>query len=170
GLLLVVVVVGGFLLHSGYAQTGAERTTRQRAFELFQQDKHLEALALFEGLALKSPDDRDVLLGLGVCLVAESATLDDQDAATKERLRARQVLLKAKKLGNKAALLENILQTIPEDGVVKYENTPADQAMRAAEAAFSRRDFDVAIKNYNKVLEYEPKNYGAVLFIGDTYF
>jgi tetratricopeptide (TPR) repeat protein len=152
------------------AQSEGEKTTRQRAFELFQQDKHMEALPLFEELALKSPDDRDVLLGLGVCLVAEAATLDDQDAAAKERLRARQLLLKAKKLGSKAALLENILQTIPEDGVIKYANTPADQAMRAAEAAFSRRDFDDAIKNYNKVLEYEPKNYGAVLFIGDTYF
>jgi tetratricopeptide (TPR) repeat protein len=152
------------------AQTAGEKTTRQRAFELFKQDKHLEALPMFEELALKSPDDRDVLLGLGVCLVSEAATLDDQDAAAKERVRARQVLLKAKKLGNTAALLENILQMIPEDGVVKYENTPADQAMRAAEAAFSKRDFEEAIKNYLKVLDYEPKNYGAVLFIGDTYF
>lgn len=152
------------------AQTGGENTTRQRAFELFKQDKHLEALPLFEELALKSPDDRDVLLGLGVCLVSEAATLDDQDAATKERLRARQVLLKAKKLGNTAPLLENLLQTVPENGVVKYENTPADQALRAAEAAFSRRDFEEAIKNYSKILEYDPKNYSAALFIGDTYF
>jgi tetratricopeptide (TPR) repeat protein len=152
------------------AQTGGETTTRQRAFELFKQDKHLEALPLFEELALKSPEDRDVLLGLGVCLVAEATTLDDQDAATKERVRARQVLLKAKTLGSTAPLLENLLQMLPEDGVVKYEKTPADQAMRAAEAAFARRDFEEAIRNYSKALEYEPKNYGAVLFIGDSYF
>jgi tetratricopeptide (TPR) repeat protein len=151
-------------------QAGGETTTRQRAFELFKQDKHIEALPLFEELALKSPEDRDVLLGLGVCLVAEATTLDDQDAATKERVRARQVLLKAKTLSNTAPLLENLLQMLPEDGVVKYENTPADQAMRAAEAAFARRDFEEAIRNYSKVLEYDPKNYGAVLFIGDSYF
>ncbi len=153
-----------------YGQNNSGDETRKKAFELFRQDKHIEALPLFEELALKSPDDRDVLLGLGVCLVAEATSLDDQDAATKERLRARQVLLKAKKLGQNAALLENLLQTIPEDGVVKYANTPADQAMRAAEAAFSRRDFDEAIKNYSKVLEQDPKNYDAVLFTGDTYF
>lgn len=152
------------------AQTESEDTTRQRAFELFKQDKHIEALPLFEELALKSPDDRDVLVGLGACLVSEAATLDDQDAASKERIRARQVLLKAKKLGSTAPLLENLLQMLPEDGVVKYENTPADQAMRAAEAAFARHDFEEAIKNYTKVLEYDPKNYSAVLFIGDTYF
>ncbi len=153
-----------------YGQNNSGDATRKKAFELFQQDKHLEALPLFEELALKSPDDRDVLLGLGLCLVAEAATLEDQDAATRERLRARQALVKAKKLGKNSALLENVLQTIPEDGVVKYANTPADQAMRAAEAAFSRRDFDEAIKNYSKVLEYDPKNYDAVLFMGDTYY
>ena len=170
-LLFLLVAVCGFFQHSGvYAQSAGVDNNRKRAFELFNQDKHIEALPLFEELALKSPDDRDVLLGLGVCLVSEAATLDDQDAASKERMRARQVLLKAKKLGSTSPLLENLLQMLPEDGVVKYENTPADQAMRAAEAAFARHDFEEAIKNYSKVLEYDPKNYSAVLFIGDTYF
>jgi tetratricopeptide (TPR) repeat protein len=170
-LLFLLVTVCGFLLRSGgYAQSAGVDDNRKLAFELFKQDKHLEALPLFEELALKSPDDRDVLVGLGACLVSESATLDDQDAASKERVRARQVLLKAKKLGSTAPLLENLLQMLPEDGVVKYENTPADQAMRAAEAAFARHDFEEAIKNYSKVLESDPKNYSAVLFIGDTYF
>jgi tetratricopeptide (TPR) repeat protein len=169
---VLLLSIAGITIQSAslLAQTAGESTTRQRAFELFKQDKHLEALPLFEELALKSPDDRDVLLGLGVCLVSESATLDDQDVASKERVRARQVLLKAKKLGSTSPLLENLLQILPEDGVVKYENTPADQAMRAAEAAFARHDFEEAIKNYSKVLEYDPKSYGAVLFIGDTYF
>ncbi|MBZ5493705.1 MAG: tetratricopeptide repeat protein [Acidobacteriia bacterium] len=170
-LLFLLVTVCGFLLRSGgYAQSAGVDDNRKLAFELFKQDKHLEALPLFEELALKSPDDRDVLVGLGACLVSEAATLDDQDAASKERMRARQVLLKAKKLGSTAPLLENLLQMLPEDGVVKYANTPADQAMRAAEAAFARHDFEEAIKNYSKVLESDPKNYSAVLFIGDTYF
>jgi tetratricopeptide (TPR) repeat protein len=166
---VLLLCIAGFTINSA-AQTAGEVTTRQRAFELFKQDKHIEALPLFEELALKSPDDPDVLLGLGVCLVAEATTLDDENAAAKERVRARQVLLKAKKLGNKAPLVDNMLETIPEDGVVKYEKTPGDQAMRAAEAAFARRDFEEAIRNYTKVLEYDPKNYGAVLFIGDSYF
>lgn len=170
-LLVVLLAVLSFALNPHlYSQSASGDETRKKAFDLFRQDRHIEALPLFEELALKSPEDRDVLLGLGVCLVAESGTLEDQDAATRERLRARQVLLKAKKLGQNSALLENMLQTIPEDGIVKYANTPGDQAMRAAEAAFSRRDFDEAIKDYSKVLEYDPKNYGAVLFIGDTYY
>src|SRR6516225_9129546 len=41
--------------------------------------------------------------------------------------------------------------------------------MRAGEAAFSRRDFAEALKDYEKALELEPSNYAAVLFIGNTY-
>jgi len=171
GVLIVLLAALSFALNPClYGQNNTGDETRKKAFDLFRQDRHIEALPLFEELALKSPEDRDVLLGLGVCLVSESATLDDQEAATRERVRARQVLLKAKKLGQNSALLENMLQTIPENGVVKYANTPADQAMRVAEAAFSRRDFDAAIENYAKVLEYDPKNYAAVLFIGDSYY
>ena len=47
---------------------------------------------------------------------------------------------------------------------------PQTRPTRVAEAAFSWRDFDAAIKNYTKALEYDPRNYGAVLFLGDTYF
>ena len=66
-LLFLLVAVCGFFQHSGvYAQSAGVDNNRKRAFELFKQDKHLEALPLFEELALKSPDDRDVLLGLGV--------------------------------------------------------------------------------------------------------
>jgi len=41
--------------------------------------------------------------------------------------------------------------------------------MRAGEAAFSRRDYLEAAKNYTKALELEPKNYYAALFIGNAY-
>jgi Tfp pilus assembly protein PilF len=41
--------------------------------------------------------------------------------------------------------------------------------MRAGEAAFSRRHFDEALKNYSNALELEPNNYTAVLFTANTY-
>jgi tetratricopeptide (TPR) repeat protein len=169
-LVLVAAVVGLFLQGIALAQSSAVDDTRKKAFQLFMDGNHLAALPLFEELAVKSPDDRDVLLGLGVCLASDAKTHTDDETVQKELVRARQILLKAKSLGQKSELLENVLQTMPEDGVVRYADSPAGQAMKAAEAAFARRDFDEAIKNYSKVLEYEPKNYSAVLFIGDTYF
>jgi len=146
------------------------KAERQKAVELFKQNKTLEALPLFEALAKKNPKDHQVLLGLAVGLVDEAATIEDEGASAKERIRARELLLKARELGNNSTLLQNLLQLLPEDGIVKYENSPADRAMRAAEAAFAKRDFDGAIKNYSRVLETDPKNYSAVLYIGDSYF
>ena len=59
---------------------------------------------------------------------------------------------------------------MPDSGDIQFSENPAvEQAMRAGEAAFSRRDFDEAIKNYSKAVELEPRNYAAVLFIGNTF-
>jgi tetratricopeptide (TPR) repeat protein len=59
---------------------------------------------------------------------------------------------------------------LPESGAIKFSDDPrVEEAMRAGEAAFSRRDFDQALKNYSRALELEPRNYSAALFIGNTY-
>ena len=155
------------------AQTTGGQTyadERHKAIALFNENKHLEALPLFEELAAKDPKDADVLLGLGTCLVSHAYTLKDEGASAKELVRARAVLLKAQELGNQSALLQNLLQLIPADGVVPYSKSPEDQALREGETAFARRDFAEAIKSYSKALELNPRNSSAALFIGDTYF
>src|SRR5579864_5572246 len=90
------------------------KAERQRAMELLNQNKHLESLPLFEALAKKNPKDHQVLLGLAVGLVDEAATIEDEGAAAKERIRARELLLKARELGNNSTLLQNLLQLLPE--------------------------------------------------------
>jgi tetratricopeptide (TPR) repeat protein len=155
------------------AQTGNDdeyKAERANAMQLYNTNNHLEALPLFEELAKRQPEDRDVLLSLAACLIDHSATMEDQGAAAKERIRARGILLKAQQLGNNSTLLQNLLQVTPEDGVVPYQADEAGKAMRAGEAAFARRDFDEAIRNYSKVLEVQPTNYSAALFMGDSYF
>jgi tetratricopeptide (TPR) repeat protein len=146
------------------------KAERRRAFELFNKDLHLQALPVFAELAKKNPRDHEVLVGLATCMISHANTVEDDQAAAAERVRARELLLKAKELGSTSMLMENLLQTIPVDGVLIYASTPQDQAMRAGEAAFGRRDFPEAIRQYSKVLELDPKNYSAALFIGDTYF
>jgi len=155
------------------AQTGSDQSyadERQKAVALFNEHKELKALPLFEELAAKDPKDADVQMGLGACLVSHSATVTDPEASAKELVRAREVLLKAQELGNHSTLLQNLLQLLPADGKLRYSGGPEDQAMRAGEAAFARRDFPEAIKSYSKALELNPKNYSAALFVGDSYF
>jgi tetratricopeptide (TPR) repeat protein len=110
---------------------------------------------------------------LAACLVEHAATLPDQEGGGKERLRARELLDRAWELGNHSTLamnLSQLLKQLPESGAIQFSVNPqVDQAMRAGEAAFYRRGFDEALKNYSKALELEPGNYSAALFIGNTY-
>jgi tetratricopeptide (TPR) repeat protein len=158
------------------AQPGGDlsyQANRQKASELFEQGKRLEALPLLEELVKTSPNDSAMLVALAACVVEHAATLPDQEGGGKERLRARELLDRAWDLGNHSTLamnLSQLLKQLPESGGIKFSDNPqVDEAMRAGEAAFSRRDFDEALKDYSKALELEPGNYSAALFIGNTY-
>ena len=158
------------------AQTGADTAydaKRQKAENFFLQGKRLEALPLLEELVKTNPKDDAMLVALAACLVDHAATLSDQESAGKERLRARDLLDNAWDLGNTSTLamnLSQLLRQLPESGAIKFSDNPqVEQAMRAGEAAFSRRDFDEALQNYSNALKLEPNNYSAALFTANTY-
>jgi Tfp pilus assembly protein PilF len=151
----------------------ADRQKRQEAVALFSQGKRLEALPLLENLVQKNPSDAELLVDLAASLIEHAATLTGQDAAAKERFRARDLVDKAWALGNPSPLAENLRQLLRDldaNGAVRFSDNPAvDQLMKAGEAAFARRDFDAALTAYAKALELEPASYSAVLFTANTY-
>jgi tetratricopeptide (TPR) repeat protein len=155
------------------APDAAYQAKRQNAADLFNRGKRLEALPLLEELVKADPKDDEMLVALAASLVEHAATLQDEEAAGKERLRARDVLNKAWDLGNTSRLTMNLLQLLrqlPASGAIKFsDDRRVEQAMHAGEAAFSRRDFAEALKNYAKALELEPTNYSAALFTANTY-
>jgi len=148
----------------------AYQAKRQQAMRLFDQGKRLEALPLLEALVQEGPGDQEVAVAMAASLVRHAATLTDQQAAGKERLRAKDLLEKSGSFSPLAQNLLQLLREMPNSGDIQFSENPAvEQAMRAGEAAFSRRDFDEAIKNYSQAVELEPKNYAAVLFIGNAF-
>jgi tetratricopeptide (TPR) repeat protein len=151
----------------------SDRGKRQQAVTLFNQGKRLDALPLLEELVHKNPQDSELLVDLGASLIEHAATLTDQDAAAKERFRARDLVQKAWQLGNFSPLAENLrqlLQELPGNGAIRFSDNPAvERVMNAGEAAFARRDFDAALAAYAKALEVEPTNYSAALFTANTY-
>jgi tetratricopeptide (TPR) repeat protein len=155
------------------SQAASEQAKRQKAVALFNQGKRLEALPLLEELVQKNPQDSELLVALAASLIDHAATLTDQEAAAKERFRARDLVQKAWELGNTSPLAENLRQLLgdlPANGAIKFSANPAvEQIMNAGEAAFARRDFDEALKDYGKALEIEPANYSAVLFTANAY-
>lgn len=174
--LLVLILNLSLAAPLATAQTNADtsdQAKRQKAVALFNQGKRLEALPFLEELTQKNPQDAELLVALAASLIDHAATLTDQDLAAKERFRARDLVQKAWELGNTSPLAENLrqlLRDLPANGAIKFSANPAvEQIMNAGEAAFARRDFDEALKDYGKALELEPANYSAVLFTANTY-
>ncbi len=151
----------------------AYQTKRQGAAKLFDQGKRLEALPLLEELVQTNPKDDAMLVALAACLIDRAATQTDQEAAARERFRAKGLLDRAWNLGNTSPLAMNLSQLLgqlPTNGAIKFSDNPAvEQAMLAGEAAFARREFDQALKDYEKALKLDPGNYSAALFTGNTY-
>lgn len=175
-IIAVMMLLPSWTLTPARAQqnvSGDVRARRQQAVELFQQGKRLEALPLLEEMVKANPRDDEMLVDLAASLVDHAATLSDQKAAGRERLRARDLLDQAWKLGNTNPLgmnLSQFLQQMPPSGAIEFSNDPrVEEAVQSGESAFARRDFDEARKNYFRALELQPANYSAALFIGNSY-
>src|SRR5208337_3618933 len=102
-LFLILLLNLGVSLPLAIAQPNpdvSDQAERQKAEGLFAQGKRLEALPLLEDLVRKNPRDDELLVALAAALVDHAATLTDQNAAAKERFRARDLVQKAWELGN----------------------------------------------------------------------
>ena len=146
---------------------------RERAFQLYNQNKLTEAKEILERLAVSNPHDRDVLEVLGLLIIAHSMNIKEAAERKKERVRGRQMLVRAKELGADSNLLKNMLELIPPDGSDtegRMSNvSEAEDAMRDAETAFARGDFPKALEAYGRALKLDPQLYEAALFTGDVY-
>jgi tetratricopeptide (TPR) repeat protein len=146
---------------------------RKRAFELYDDAQWIEALPLFEKLAVRYPEDGQVIEALGMLLIGQTAYVKDAEARKTARKRGRELLVKAQSLGVDNALLKSTIETIPPDGgndtgfSLKKE---VDEAMREGEAAFARNDMPKALEMYQRALLLDPKLYEAALFAGDVYY
>jgi len=152
------------------AQDDPERT---RAFQLYEEAKYAEALPVFEKLAAKYSEDRDVLKTYGFLMIGQGAYLKEADARKEARRIGRELLLKAQKLGAEDALLRSMLESIPADGggdAKLSTKKEAEDAMREGEAAFAKKDFSKALEMYQLALLLDPKLYEAALFTGDVYY
>jgi tetratricopeptide (TPR) repeat protein len=181
---LALVLLALALVASAQARASAQNVAqddpdRQHAFELFDNQQFAEAVPLLEKLATKYPSDGQVLARLGITVFANSVTISDTEKRQKERARGRAFLVRAKELGVTNDLIESVINGVAGDGSVVggdsgtnenfSSNREADEAMRAGEAALAHKDYDAALKAYERAFQLDPKIYEAPLFEGDVY-
>lgn len=157
---------------TSYAQTAEVSELKQKSLELIQQSKFTEALPILEKLVAAAPKDPEAQFFYGFALYAQTMTVKDEAERKAIRIKARNIILKAKELGFNDPLADTLIQAIPPDGsnVSKYSNNPeADKLMAEGEGEFTQGKMDEALKNYQKALELDPKLYEAALFCGDVY-
>jgi tetratricopeptide (TPR) repeat protein len=167
GILVVLLLVS-------VATTAAQDDQdRQRAFQLYGDGKYVEALRLFEQLALKYPEDPAVIENLGMLVFTQSAYLKTPDERKWARKRGRALLVQAQKLGASNTMLNALIEGIAPDGgddgsfSAKKE---VDEAMHEGEAAFAKGEFSKALESYQRAILLDPTLYEAALYIGDVYF
>jgi tetratricopeptide (TPR) repeat protein len=144
---------------------------RRKALDLYRQGKFVDAMPLLERLSVTHPSDYVLKEHWAYCILEYSATLKDPEARKKARIQARSLALEAQKGGDQSDLLQTLV-AIPEDGSeTKFsERDDVNEGMKTAEADFARGDVEKAREGYKHVLELDPKNYEATLFVGDAYF
>jgi tetratricopeptide (TPR) repeat protein len=152
---------------------GDYEAERQRAVDLVQQSNFVGALPILEKLAAANDKDTEVLQLLAVSLFAKAATESDAAARKQGFLRARQLALRVKGMGEDNQIVQMLLK-IPENGepedLKPGKRTPAEEALMEGEAAFARAEHRRAIEAYERALKLDPKLYEAPLFIGDAYY
>ena len=168
--LLLACLTATLPVARGGQQDDAER---KRAFHLYKLGNYNEALPVFEKLAAATPNDREVVETLGLLVLGQAIYLKDATARKQARLRAREILVRAEKLGADDALLKTMLASIPADGgddVSFSTKKEVDEAMRDGEAAFAKGNYAKATEAYQLALLFDPKLYEAALFTGDAYW
>lgn len=167
---LLLAMAGGWA--SVAAQTDEEyKAMRAEAMALYEQHRMAEAVPILEKLHAANPKDVGVLSRLAFATFSNSATMQDATARKQARVRARELAVKAKELGETGSLIQGIIDIPPDGGEVSFSNRKeVEAAMRDGEAAFARGDFKQALAAYERALQLDPRQYEAALFIGDVYF
>jgi len=172
-LIILATLLLGFLLvtPSSGVFAAQDDEERRRAFQLFKDAKHTEALPLFEKLAVTYPNDPAVLETFGLLVMTQTAYIKDPEARKQARLRGRELLLRAQKLGANSPLLKTMLERpVDVDDSTFSTKKEVDEAMREGERAFASGNFPKAIEMYQRALLLDPTLYEAALFTGNVYF
>ena len=156
---------------------------RQQADQLYQSQKPLEALPLYEDLCRQDPTIAVFAERHGAGLLAKEATLPDPAERAKVHIQAIDEFKRAQSLGDNSPYIRTVLADqaktpigailtgVPLTIGYTYQGKPdAQEFFRQAEAAFGKSDWAGALKLYLQSAALDPNWYAPTLCVGDAYF
>jgi tetratricopeptide (TPR) repeat protein len=147
---------------------------RAEAMKMVEENRYIDALPVLEKLAPQMPKDAEIWAHYGIAILVKSSTLKTPEERKAERKRGREALAKAAQLGTTIELALHYLETIPPDGGTEDNfsggNPEVEKALREGEGFFGRGEYDKAFAAYEKAYKIDPKNYEAVVFMGDSLY
>jgi tetratricopeptide (TPR) repeat protein len=134
-------------------------------FEVDKAETELRTLLQSE------PENPEYLKRMGFVYVLRTRLASDEKARTQMVEQALAYLNKAKSLGLKDPLVDQLLAELPgSSGKVVYSRVEsANVAMNKAEDAFAGRRYEEAVKYYRQAAESDPGLYFAPLYLGDAW-
>lgn len=134
-------------------------------FEVDKAETELRTLLQSE------PENPEYLKRMGFVYVLRIRLASDDQQRSESVEKALGYLNKAKKLGLKDPLVDQLLAELPgSSGKAEYsEVESANVAMNKAEDAFAGRRYEEAVKYYQQAAEADPDLYFAPLYLGDAW-
>jgi tetratricopeptide (TPR) repeat protein len=139
------------------------------AQQLYEAQKMLDALPLYEDLHAQEPKSLGWTERLALALLSKEGTQDGTEAiATRDRAHA--LLVEAQAAGDDSPLVQILLEKMSGSPATapKGPESPGMPAFRRAEKAFSSGNLPGALKLYEEAAMADPKLYEAPLYAGDT--
>lgn len=145
---------------------------KEKAAVLIKEQRYSEALPYLEKLAIAEPDSGEIRFMLGFSLLAQAKVTKDKAEAAQLTIRARKSFIAAKERGVNEPILDALITSLPEDGIMKgkySKNEEAENVMNEAESFFAQGKYDAALAAYQKALKLDPTIYEAALYSGDVH-
>jgi tetratricopeptide (TPR) repeat protein len=134
---------------------------------IYRAGKMHDAIPLYERLAKQAPQNPQFAERLAFALFSKASVLPTGSERTELMARSKQEAERAKALGDDSSILHTVLEGVNFPDVDKNRRAAR---MNEAETAFTKGDYDAALKIYLEIAATDPTSYEARLFAGDVYF
>ena len=143
----------------------------KQADALYQQQRSLEALPLYEELHAQRPSKTYYTVHLAISYIAKGGAATSPEAKKAAQDRARQLLEEAKAAGDNSDLTQVLISQLDEASArPKAQGPPiaGKETLDQAEILFNKGDLKGAMAMYEKAYQENSQYYSIPLFAGDA--